>query len=96
MKKKFLWGLGILILCIIHTFLFVTVNQNAKKLQLETDLVKIQKMTETHRKTANTYKTNTYKTIDASNIKSPDEQNFTWVRQGNHWQKVPVPNLSDR
>ena len=91
MKKKCLWGLGILIVCIIHTFLFVTVNQNAKKLQLKTDLVKIQKMTETHRRTANTSKT-----IDDSNIKAPDEQNFTWVWQGNHWHKVPVTNLSDR
>ena len=91
MKKKCLWGLGILILCVIHTFLFVSVSQNAKKLQLKTDLVKIQKMTEKHHKTANTSKT-----IDASNTKSPDEQRFTWVRQGNHWHKVPVPNLSDR
>ncbi len=93
MKKKWIWGLGILIVCIIHTFLFVTVNQNAKKLQLQlkTDLVEIQKMLEKHHKTANTVKA-----IDSSNVKSTDEKGYKLVRQGDHWHRVPVTNLSDR
>lgn len=91
MKKKWIWGLGILTVCIIHTFLFVVVNQNAKKLQLKTDLVEIQKMLEKHHNTANTAKA-----IDSSNVQQTDEKGFKLVRQGDHWHKVPITEFSDR
>ena len=86
MRNKLFWGLGILIVLLIGTFVFVMVKDQSEIRQLETDLADVQKKSEIHNEAANTPKEE-----DISDVKPPPaEPGFKWVRHGDHWDKIPV------